>query len=156
MSDAVSITFNERELADLKKAMEKSPQVVVANVKQWVERTTYRAERQAKQEAPVQQGPLQSSVQSSFSKGGLEGKVEPQKDYAPYVIMGTGIYGPKKRPITPVNGRALAFTIAGNAIVVRSVLGQKPNPFMQRAHDKVKSAAEADAVQTLDKIVRSI
>lgn len=63
--------------------------------------------------------------------------------YAPYVEYGTGIYGPKGKPIVPVRAKALAWPAPGFVtgrwakrktvfsdpwIVRRSVKGMKPRP----------------------------
>lgn len=62
--------------------------------------------------------------------------------YARYVHDGTGIYGPKRTPIRPVQAKALVFRskiygakkgkFAGK-VVVKSVKGMKPNPFLKNA-----------------------
>src|SRR5690625_4495771 len=45
-----------------------------------------------------------------------------------YHELGTGIYGPRKRPIVPVNAKALKFKINGKEVFARSVKGIKKNP----------------------------
>ena len=62
--------------------------------------------------------------------------------YAIFVHDGTGIYGPRGTPITPVSAKALVFPskkfgaksgkFAG-LVVVKSVKGMKPNPFLKDA-----------------------
>jgi len=54
-------------------------------------------------------------------------------EYAEYVAFGTGIYGPRGVKITPTTKRALSFMWKGMRITVKSVKGQKPNPFHKRA-----------------------
>jgi hypothetical protein len=64
--------------------------------------------------------------------------------YALYVHDGTGLYGPKKTVIRPKNAKALVFKskvygakrgkFAGK-VVVKSVKGMKPNPFLANALD---------------------
>lgn len=54
-------------------------------------------------------------------------------EYGPYVAYGTGIYGPKGVKITPKTKRALSFMWKGMRITVKSVKGQRPNPFHERA-----------------------
>lgn len=62
--------------------------------------------------------------------------------YALYVHDGTGIYGPKKTPIRPIRAKALVFRskVYGaksgkfkGFVVVASVKGMKPNPFLKNA-----------------------
>lgn len=55
--------------------------------------------------------------------------------YAKWVHDGTGIFGPRGTPITPVTADYLAFVRKGGSRVERrkSVAGMKPNPFMKNA-----------------------
>lgn len=48
-----------------------------------------------------------------------------------YLEEGTGIYGPKKRPITPVRAKALRFTINGNVVFAKSVKGMPAQPVVE-------------------------
>lgn len=51
--------------------------------------------------------------------------------YGPYVEFGTGIYGPKKRPIRPTTKKALAWkSKSGETIIRSSVKGMRPRPYM--------------------------
>lgn len=53
--------------------------------------------------------------------------------YGPFVEYGTGIYGPKKEPIKPVNAKMLAWKGPDGMIYRRSVKGMKPRPYMRPA-----------------------
>lgn len=55
--------------------------------------------------------------------------------YGIYVHSGTGIYGPRHRPITPTTKTYLKFTPKGTTKVVfaKSVRGMKPNRFLTDA-----------------------
>lgn len=62
------------------------------------------------------------------------GKGEP--DALPkWITGGTGIYGPRRRPITPKTARYLRFKPKGSTTYVyaRSVRGMKPRPYMDDA-----------------------
>lgn len=50
-----------------------------------------------------------------------------------YVINGTGLYGPNGRRITPVRAQALRFVLNGRVVFAKSVSGQKPNDFLNKA-----------------------
>lgn len=73
---------------------------------------------------------------------GLAVRVGTGVSYALYVHDGTGLYGPKHALIRPKNARVLVFRskiygakkgkFAGK-VVVRSVKGMKPNPFLRDA-----------------------
>lgn len=60
-----------------------------------------------------------------------------------YHEMGTGIYGPKKRPIVPSNGTFLKFKMNGEEIYVRSVKGIKKNPVIMNAVDAKRQSVES-------------
>lgn len=53
--------------------------------------------------------------------------------YGPYVAFGTGIYGPRGTKITPTTKKCLHFMWKGMEVFVKSVKGQRPNPFHERA-----------------------
>ncbi|RIJ63608.1 hypothetical protein [Rummeliibacillus sp. POC4] len=48
-----------------------------------------------------------------------------------YMEEGTGVHGPKGRPITAKNGGLLRFTVGGKTIFVKSVKGMKAQPIVQ-------------------------
>ena len=52
-----------------------------------------------------------------------------------WINKGTGIYGPRRRPITPKKAKYLVFTPKGSSTVVfaRSVRGMRPRPYMADA-----------------------
>lgn len=76
-----------------------------------VERYTNRTEAAAKAGAPVDEGQLRASIDSSVNveAGRVVGRVGSPLPQARYTSFGTGIYGPKKRPITPKHGKWLVF-----------------------------------------------
>lgn len=59
-----------------------------------------------------------------------------------YHELGTGIYGPKKRPIVPVNSKALHFKINGKDVFAKSVKGIKKNPVIMNAVEAKKSSVD--------------
>lgn len=69
-------------------------------------------------------------------------RIGSSKEYARYVHDGTGIYGPRRRPIRPVKAQALVFPSRRygkksgpfrGKVVVKSVKGIKPNPYLVNA-----------------------
>lgn len=56
-------------------------------------------------------------------------------EYAGFQEYGTGIYGPKKKPITPKHGKLLTWIDpdTGKRVFARSVRGVPPKRFMHRA-----------------------
>jgi HK97 gp10 family phage protein len=140
---------------ELQRAFDAAPAKVTLNLNQWINNAATRTVKQAKMEAPVKDGPLQSSIRPYF--GRMTATVKPNKEYALYVHEGTGIYGPKKRPITPRSGKMLAWKSKGGTwAFARSVKGIKPNPYMEKAYQIVKPDVDRDAIATLNKIVGSI
>ena len=141
---------------ELQAAFDRAPGVVNKESNNWIKRSAARTERRVKTvDIPVDQGPLQSSVRTYF--GNMTATVKPNKEYALAVHEGTGVYGPKKRPITPKTKPFLAWkTKGGTWAYAKSVKGIKPNPYMDKAYKAVKPEVDRDAVRTLDLIVRSI
>lgn len=69
--------------------------------------------------APYRTGHLRRSIISRVYWLGntLIGVIGTTVFYAPYLEMGTGLYGPRNRPIVPVKARALRFPAGGTASV---------------------------------------
>lgn len=96
-----------------------------------------RVERKAKRLVRVDKGRLRASITSHvIIRGGVPvGRIGTNVKYALFVHNGTGIYGPKRRPITPKNGKVLAWKGKGpkGIVFARSVKGMRPNPFLKDA-----------------------
>lgn len=104
-------------------------------------RATLAAESLVVQEEPYRSGNLRSSTTSTTEGSGTNtvGIVRVTAPYGIHVHEGTGIFGPRHTPIVPRIKRALAFTTGGIKVVRRSVKGQRPNPFVTRAANKLDS-----------------
>jgi hypothetical protein len=89
-------------------------------------------------EAPVVTSNLANSVTSEVDPDGRRGEVRVQAGYGIYVHEGTGLYGPEKKKITPRTAKALKTPYGPR----KSVKGQKPNPFAQRALEATDIQAE--------------
>lgn len=59
-----------------------------------------------------------------------------------YHETGTGIYGPKGRPITPVKSKVLHFKVNGKDVFAKSIKGIKKNPVLMNAVQAKKSKVE--------------
>lgn len=92
----------------------------------------------------INTGHLRSSIKSQLivRPEGLAVRVGTGVRYARWVHDGTGIYGPYHVPILPKHGKVLVWRskIYGakkgkwaGKVVVRSVKGMKPNPFLHNA-----------------------
>ncbi|MBU4278178.1 MAG: hypothetical protein KKC30_15665 [Proteobacteria bacterium] len=95
----------------------------------------------AVEEAPHATGNLVNAITVEQAQGGGHVFVSGAAPYGVYVHEGTGIWGPNKKRIRPVNKKALYWP--GAAHPVASVAGQKPNPFMDRAVDRAAPEVEA-------------
>ena len=85
----------------------------------------------------INTGRLRSSiaVQLLSRRGGLVCRIGSNVHYALYVHEGTGVYGPRHRPIRPVTKRYLRFKPRGSRefVFARQVRGMKPNKYLVRA-----------------------
>jgi HK97 gp10 family phage protein len=93
-------------------------------------------EARAVKEIPVKTGNLIHSVTSTVSADGKRGEIRATAKYAGYVHEGTGLFGPFGKKIFPTIKKALFWP--GAAHPVKSVKGQKPNPFFTRALQKTR------------------
>ena len=67
----------------------------------------------------------------------VRGRVVTETSYAQYQHDGTGIHGPKGRPIVPRRARVLRFQPKGGAVIFRpQVQGTRPLPFLKDAVDQ--------------------
>jgi hypothetical protein len=85
----------------------------------------------------VDTGALRADVNWEFIfANGLPGfRVGTSKKYGVWVHDGTGIYGPRRTPITPKRARVLVFRPKGGVrkVFVKSVKGMRPNRFLADA-----------------------
>lgn len=99
-------------------------------------RSAVKVQNQARRNAPVDTGLLRQSITYTITGVGetAEARVGSNLDYALGVETGTGIYGPKGRPITPVRAKALRFPKKGGGIVfAASVRGRPGTPYLKPA-----------------------
>ncbi|NMO00831.1 HK97 gp10 family phage protein [Gordonia sp. TBRC 11910] len=113
----------------------------------WGNRIGRRIVNEAKEECPVDEGALRSSLSHVVIQSGTKTTtiVGSEEEYAKYVNDGTGIHGPHQTPIVPVSAKALKFRASMKGaqkrpskdkrpwVFAKSVAGQKANPFLARA-----------------------
>lgn len=64
--------------------------------------------------------------------------------YGRWVHDGTGIYGPKARPIRPKTAKYLRwYNKQGNPVFARQVKGMKPNPYLKAALPAYKASSSS-------------
>lgn len=130
MSKVIRAFITPGALQRLKKAAEDS-------VSRSVIRRGLRVEAAAKALAPVDTGRLRSSIHMRIERrdGVTVCVISTNVKYAAYHEYGTGIYGPKRRPIRPVRAKRLVFIPkGGNELVfAKQVRGVKAKHFMKKA-----------------------
>lgn len=102
--------------------------------------------------SPVDHGRLQGSW-SIFERTNETRTIKSSAHYAEYVNRGTGLYGPFKQKIYPVNGKYLSFIYKGKRIAVPWTRGMKPSHFVEKSIENtekrideflIRSAIETD------------
>lgn len=86
--------------------------------------------------APKRSGRLASSINVNVKirLSGLVVEVGSDLSYARFVHDGTGIYGPRHRPITGGRGGVMVFRgSTGEVVYARSVAGMPGTPYLARA-----------------------
>ena len=109
---------------------------------QWGHRVGRRVQNAGRRRAPVDEGTLRNSIEYvvDVRPASTHVTVGSPLPYARYIHEGTGIYGPKGTPITPVTRQVLKFQVKGSTgkrrgkdaqwVFAKSVKGIKPNPFL--------------------------
>lgn len=97
----------------------------------------------ARRRAPVDRGQLRASISVQFTRapnGAPVARIGSNLPYALYVHEGTGIYGPRGVPITPVRGKYLVFTPRGakRPVFATSVKGMRGRPYLADALDDAR------------------
>lgn len=102
-----------------------------------------RVERKAKRYTPVDHGILRNSINTELIiRRGPVARIGTKTKYALAVHEGTGIYGPKGKPITPKRSKVLVFTSkkTNKLVFARSIKGMKGRPYLRRALIEVVGA----------------
>lgn len=104
-----------------------------------------RVEGVARRSVRVDTGRLRSSIHTELRviSAVPVARVGTDVSYARFVHDGTGLYGPRRKMITPKKGRYMVFTVrgggsggrittgaGGRVVFARQVRGQTPNPFL--------------------------
>ncbi|MDI9914347.1 hypothetical protein [Rhodococcus sp. IEGM 1379] len=115
----------------------------------WSDRMGRQVVNRARVNCNVNTGQLRSSITHHVTLSGTSAKtrVGSPLERARYIHEGTGIYGPKGKPIVPVTAKALKFPTPkmigplgrggsrspGGFVFAKSVKGIQPNPFLTDA-----------------------
>jgi hypothetical protein len=100
----------------------------------------HRVRRAARRNINSRSGDLARSIDVKIiiENGGAGVRVGSDLFYARFVHDGTGIYGPRQRPIRPERRKALAFGGSQGTVVVASSSGQRGTKFLLRALDAAR------------------
>lgn len=111
-----------------------------------------------KRAAPVATGNLRRSIGIGSVTATLAETIA-SAGYARYVEQGTGVYGYKRKPITPKRGKFLRFEVGGSrltgkgkgssVVFAKSVKGRKATPFMLPGAVRAVKALGADVIVKL-------
>lgn len=103
-----------------------------ADITETMKQACVYVEGEAKVRCPVNDGQLRQSITSQVEAAGTEvrGYVGTNVEYAPYVHQGTGIYAVNG------DGRKDRWSYQDANGEWHSTIGQKPNPFLEKALDE--------------------
>lgn len=142
-------------LAQLQAMMAQAPTMVEAEIKQAMTESVLGIQSEAMNLVPVKTGTLRRSLTQEVKSlsGGVQGIVGTNIEYGPYVELGTGIYGPQKTPIVPVNAKALAWQGSGGMIFRRSVKGRPATPYLKPAFENKRLYVEERFKAALQRVL---
>ena len=105
-----------------------------------------------KEEMPEKSGHMISKVEM-WEQDNTTFAIGSDVFYRWWVHDGTGIYGETGQPITPVTAKFLRFEWHGEVIYAKSVRGQKPNPYYDRAIESEKNSINKFIGEALKKFM---
>ncbi len=114
----------------------KVPQRLAKKAELGIKRTAQKILNASHRKVPVVTKNLFASGAVDIKGSGLHtvGIVKYTAPYSVFVERGTGLYGPRKKRIYPTTKQALFWP--GAAHPVKSIAGQKPQPFLKPAFDE--------------------
>lgn len=136
----------------LLKNLENSAEIITEAKKAGMIKATNLFRARAIEKAPISTGTLRKSILTDVSSNGEEGRIYSDLDYALYQEEGTGIYGPRKSPITPKKARYLRFkTKSGEIVYTKKVKGVRAKKFFSNASEYIVNQASAisDAISAV-------
>lgn len=131
-SPEIELRFNDEEVGRI------ILRSTADNAESAIRKTTRFIESSAVKKAPERTSNLVNSITSSSRGQGFdtEGTVKATAHYALFVEQGTGVFGPKGKPIFPKNAKALRWMAGGKAMFAKSILGMPARPFLKPAFDE--------------------
>lgn len=99
---------------------------------------------------PVDEGHLTGAWTTDKNSNGIQ--MSNSAKYAVYLNEGTGVYGPRGKPITPVKAKVLHWEKGGTHYFAKSVSGVKGQHFVEKSLDSVEEKLPAILQQAVNKI----
>ncbi len=127
---------------------ERFNQEIMAAVERGMIRGMQEIRQRAKELSPVKDGNNKDTIDFEITKTPttVKGTIFSESGYGGWLEVGTGIYGPHRTPIVPVNGTFLAWPIYEGTSVdpvdwvyARSVRGRMPTPYLYPAFEEKKA-----------------
>jgi hypothetical protein len=146
------ITLEIVGLKKLQNAVKKYPAIATTNINIAIRKTLTSIERDARQNAPKDQGALKANWGNEF--GTLKGSLFSKQDYAVFVHEGTRPHMPPMGAITPwANRHGIPPFLVARSIARH---GTKANPFLFKALESNLKYAEGQFNEALSKTLKQI
>ena len=129
------------EIINLDKLRLKLDSFTQSDIEKALNKSCLAVENEAKKQCPVDTGDLRNSITHEVEDN--VGYVGTNKEYAPYVEFGTGIFA------SAGNGRDTPWSYQDDEGNWHTTVGQKPQPFLKTALDKQKKNVIKIFKQTL-------
>jgi hypothetical protein len=111
-------------------------------VKPRVDLASMRGEIEVSAIRPAQPAHTEIIVSARGRSREVKFAAQPAFDYSQVVAEGSGIFGARGQEIKPKRGKKLRFMIGGHVVFAGSVEGQRPNPYDERAGDRLELEVE--------------
>jgi HK97 gp10 family phage protein len=146
------ITLKIVGIEKLRDALKKFPTIATRNINTAIRKTLTSIERDARQNAPKDQGGLKANWRVEI--GTLKGSLESGQDYALYVHDGTRPHMPPISAVTPwANRHGIPPFLVARSIARH---GTKANPFLYKALESNLKYAEQQFTDAINKTINEI
>lgn len=147
------------QLPALQRAYQEAPEVTKREVTVALNKSLVAYQATAKMLAPIDSGVLRGSIllqPAQWSGSSVQGSVGTNTQYAEAQEAGTGIYGPKKRPITPKTKTMLAWYAGGKWHFAKQVKGSRPRWYMRGSVERNQRGTEQRFAQALENVANHL
>jgi len=156
----IAYTVEIKNLPELQNLYRQAPEIAGKKIIEAGNKSLLSLQATAKQLSPIDSGRLRQSILvSPMQQSGntFTGSVGTNTAYSVYQEIGTGIYGPLGRPITPKAKKVLAFVGKGGKMVfAKSVKGVRGRYYMKGSLEQNQRAIEGYFATAADDIARDL